>query len=60
MVSSKAHHYKRHFTCCNEGSGVDPNLMDISDEIIKIDMVNIDSLNVGMAGSIIMYHFKNN
>lgn len=43
----------------NEGSGVDSNLMDISDEIIKIDMVNIDSLNVGMAGSIIMYYFKN-
>lgn len=42
----------------NEGSGVDPHLMDICDETIKIDMVNIDSLNVGMAGSIIMYHFS--
>ena len=42
----------------NEGSGVDPHLMDISDEILKIDMVNIDSLNVGMAGSIIMYYFS--
>ena len=42
----------------NEGSGVDSHLMDISDEIIKIDMVNIDSLNVGMAGSIIMYYFS--
>ena len=42
----------------NEGSGVDPALMDISNEIMKIDMVNIDSLNVGMAGSIIMYYFS--
>ena len=42
----------------NEGSGVDSHLMDICDDIIKIDMVNIDSLNVGMAGSIIMYYFS--
>ena len=42
----------------NEGSGVDSHLMDIADEILKIDMVNIDSLNVGMAGSIIMYYFS--
>lgn len=42
----------------NEGSGVDSNLMDISDEIIKIDMVNIDSLNVAMAGSILMHYFS--
>lgn len=49
---------KMAFILGNEGSGVDPHLMDISDEIMKIDMVNIDSLNVGMAGSIIMYHFS--
>lgn len=42
----------------NEGSGVDPHIMDICDEIVKIDMVNIDSLNVGMAGSILMYYFS--
>ena len=42
----------------NEGSGVDSHIMDICDEIIKIDMVNIDSLNVGMAGSILMYYFS--
>lgn len=42
----------------NEGSGVDPSLMDLSDEIIKIEMENIDSLNVAMAGSILMYHFS--
>ena len=42
----------------NEGSGVDSHLMDIADEIIKINMVNIDSLNVGMAGSIVMHYFS--
>ena len=42
----------------NEGSGVREEIMDICDEIIKIDMVNIDSLNVGMAASIIMYYFN--
>ena len=49
---------KMAFILGNEGSGVDTHLMDICDEIIKIDMVNIDSLNVGMAGSIIMYYFS--
>lgn len=49
---------KMAFILGNEGSGVDSHLMDISDEILKIDMVNIDSLNVGMAGSIIMYYFS--
>ena len=43
----------------NEGSGVRSQLMDIADEIVKIDMRNIDSLNVSMAAAIIMYHFKN-
>lgn len=42
----------------NEGSGVTKSVMDASDEIIKIDMCNIDSLNVGMAAAIIMYNFR--
>lgn len=42
----------------NEGSGVKEETFKISDEIIKIDMHNIDSLNVAMAGAIIMYRFK--
>lgn len=50
---------KMAFILGNEGSGVCNELMDIADDIMKIDMVNIDSLNVGMAGSIIMYNFKN-
>ena len=43
----------------NEGSGVREEVMDACDEIIKIDMENIDSLNVGMAASIILYYFNN-
>lgn len=50
---------KMAFILGNEGSGVKESTFDISDEIIKIDMHNIDSLNVAMAGSIIMYRFNN-
>ena len=46
------------FVLGNEGSGVSMKVMDISDEVIKIDMCNIDSLNVAMAASIVMYNFS--
>ena len=49
---------KMAFVLGNEGSGVRSGIMDLCDEIIKIDMCNIDSLNVAMAASIIMYHFS--
>ena len=49
---------KMAFVLGNEGSGVTEEVMDIADDIIKIDMHNIDSLNVGMAGSIVMYNFS--
>lgn len=49
---------KMAFVLGNEGSGVSKQVMDICDEIIKIDMCNIDSLNVAMAASIIMYQFS--
>ena len=42
----------------NEGSGVREEVMAISDEVVKIDMHNIDSLNVAMAGAILMHRFK--
>ena len=42
----------------NEGSGVRSTVFDVSDETVKIDMHNIDSLNVAMAGAIIMYRFS--
>ena len=45
----------------NEGSGVEPQILSCSDKIIKI-MHNheIDSLNVGVATSIMLYYFVNN
>lgn len=49
---------KMAFILGNEGSGVKESTFEKSDEIIKIDMHNIDSLNVAMAGSIIMYRFN--
>ena len=42
----------------NEGSGVREEVMDECQQIIKIDMENIDSLNVGMAASIVLYYFN--
>lgn len=49
---------KMAFVLGNEGSGVSKAIMDICDEVIKIDMCNIDSLNVAMAASIVSYRFR--
>ena len=46
------------FILGNEGSGVRESTFEISDEVVKIDMHNIDSLNVAMAGAILMHRFK--
>ena len=48
---------KMAFVLGNEGSGVSKEVFDSTDETVKIQMHNIDSLNVAMAGSIIMYRF---
>lgn len=50
---------KMAFILGNEGSGLKEETFKIADEIVKIDMHNIDSLNVAMAGAIIMYEFAN-
>ncbi|MBQ6478810.1 MAG: RNA methyltransferase [Erysipelotrichaceae bacterium] len=49
---------KMAFILGNEGSGVTKELMAAADGVMKIDMRNIDSLNVGMASAIIMYRFR--
>ncbi|MBO4918770.1 MAG: RNA methyltransferase [Erysipelotrichaceae bacterium] len=49
---------KMAFILGNEGSGVSKQLMQEADGVMKIDMRNIDSLNVGMASAIIMYRFR--
>ncbi len=43
----------------NEGRGVRPIISNKANVQIKIPIANIDSLNVAVAGGIIMYHFSN-
>ncbi|GGA86341.1 TrmH family RNA methyltransferase [Ornithinibacillus halotolerans] len=41
----------------NEGSGIDPGLIDLSDEIVKIPIYGkAESLNVSIAAGILMYY----
>lgn len=42
----------------NEGKGVKEELLALTDHNIRIEMSNIDSLNVAMAGSILMHHYR--
>lgn len=42
----------------NEGSGINPNYYKYATKIIKIKTSHIESLNVAMAGSIMMHHLK--
>lgn len=42
----------------NEGQGVCQETLSLSDKIIKIDISNIDSLNVAIAAGILMNHYR--
>lgn len=42
----------------NEGNGIRKEILDLSNQKVRIDMDNIDSLNVGVAASILMYLLK--
>lgn len=42
----------------NEGNGVSKEILDISNTFLKINISNIDSLNVGVAVGIILNHLK--
>lgn len=42
----------------NEGNGISKDIQSLSDIKVKIEIENIDSLNVGVAGGIIMYAFS--
>ena len=42
----------------NEARGVSQEILDQSDKRIRIDIDNIESLNVAIAGAIAMYHLK--
>lgn len=43
----------------NEGRGMSETLIPQCDKVVKIEMSGIDSLNVGIAGGILMYNLKN-
>ena len=49
---------KMAFVLGNEGSGVTKEVMDAADRTVKIPMQNIDSLNVAIAATLVMYHFQ--
>ena len=42
----------------NEGQGVKGNLLELCDEITRIEMSGFESLNVAAAGAILMYMFQ--
>ena len=42
----------------NEGAGVKESLLKQCDEIIQIEMNGFESLNVGVAAGILLYHFR--
>lgn len=44
----------------NEGQGIKEEILNQTDINVTIPINNIDSLNVGVAGSILMHHIKNN
>lgn len=46
------------FVVGNEGNGMNPEVLAKCDDIGYIPINTIESLNVAIAGSIMMYHFK--
>ena len=46
------------FILGNEGQGVSKNLQQTADERIRIEMHGFESLNVAVAGGIVMYRFR--
>ena len=46
------------FILGNEGQGVHPRLQKLADQRIRIEMQGFESLNVAVAGGIVMYRFR--
>ena len=49
---------KMAFIMGNEGNGVEEEIIDMSDGAMYIPIETMESLNVGIASAIVMYHFK--
>lgn len=48
---------KMAFVMGNEGQGISEEILDICDDLLYIPICTVESLNVSIAASIIMYHF---
>lgn len=46
------------FVLGNEGNGVSQEILAMCDQNLRIEMSGFESLNVAVAGGIIMYHFR--
>jgi len=49
---------KMAFVMGNEGQGVSQDVLDICDHLLYIPIQSVESLNVGIAAAITMYHFR--
>lgn len=49
---------KMAFVMGNEGQGVSQDILDLCDNLVYIPIQSIESLNVGVAAAITMYHFR--
>ena len=45
------------FVMGNEGQGISQEILDVCDDLLYIPICSVESLNVSIAASIIMYHF---
>ncbi|MDF9823681.1 TrmH family RNA methyltransferase [Breznakia sp. PF5-3] len=51
-------HQKQGLIFGNEGAGVKAEILAVADTITKIEMINFESLNVGVAASICMHYLR--
>lgn len=64
MDGKNLHKYKPPQNCRygliigNEGNGISDELLSIADEVLTIPMTKMESLNAGVAGSILMYELS--
>lgn len=49
---------KMAFVFGNEGQGVHAEIQAAADDRLRIDMHGFESLNVAVAGGIVMYHYR--
>lgn len=58
-IDTYSNEKKMAFVMGNEGQGVSQNILDLCDQLVYIPIQSVESLNVGVAAAITMYHFRN-